>query len=250
MSIAGALRTLAAACVAAAGLAAFGASPVQAATNYVALGDSYSSGTGAGTCGRTTTAYPPLYATKTGATLSFQACSGAKTGDVLNNQVGSLTASTNLVSITIGGNDAGFANILISCLLGGDAGCKSATDRAKTYIRNTLPGQLDNVYAAIKTRAPSAKVVVLSYPHIFTLAASCPGQPSRTSRGYGNEVADALATTTQAAAAKAGFTFSDARTTFAGHEICSSDPYIAGSNYHPNNNGHAKGYLPALEAGV
>ncbi|WP_163510289.1 SGNH/GDSL hydrolase family protein [Fodinicola acaciae] len=249
MSIAGTFRTLAAACLAAAGLVAF-AGPVQAATNYVALGDSYSSGTGAGTCGRTTTAYPAVYADKTGATLNFQACSGAKTGDVLNNQVGALTASTNLVSITIGGNDAGFANILISCLLGGDSGCKSATDRAKTYIHDTLPGQLDQVYAAIRSHAPNAKVVVLSYPHIFTLAASCPGQPSQTSRGYGNSVADALATTTQSSAAKAGFTFSDARTTFAGHEICSSDPYLDGGNYHPNVNGHAKGYVPALEAGV
>jgi lysophospholipase L1-like esterase len=224
--------------------------PATAATAYAALGDSYSSDVGSGTCGRTAQAYPQLYADKTGATLSFQACSGAKTADVLNNQVAALRAATNLVSITIGGNDAGFSDILISCLLGGDSGCRTATNNAKTYVANTLPGKLDEVYSAIHSHAPNAKVVVLSYPHIFTLAASCPGQPSATSRGYANEVADALATTTQAAAGKAGFTFSDARTTFAGHEICSSVPYLSGSTFHPNATGHAQGYLPALESGV
>jgi lysophospholipase L1-like esterase len=254
MSIAGALRTLAvgaAACVAASGMAVLGlTNTAQAATNYIALGDSYSSGVGAGTCGRTTYAYPQLYANQTGDSLAFEACSGAKTADVLANQVGALSASTNLVSITIGGNDAGFGDILLSCVLGGDAGCKTATDKAKQYAKDTLPGKLDQVYAAIHSGAPNAKVVVLSYPHLFTLDASCPGQPSKISRGYGNDVADALATTTQAEAAKAGFSFADARTTFAGHEICSSAPYLDGGTYHPNATGHANGYLPALTAAV
>jgi hypothetical protein len=34
-------------------------------------------------------------------------------------------------------------------------------------IRNTLPGKLDQVYNAIKSRAPTATVIVLSYPRLF-----------------------------------------------------------------------------------
>ncbi|MBO0769122.1 MAG: lipase, partial [Solirubrobacterales bacterium] len=87
----------------------------SAATGYVALGDSYSSGVGtrdyysdSGSCDRSPKAYGPLVAAAKGYSLNFQACSGAKTTDVNSNQLGALNSSTGLVTITIGGNDAGF----------------------------------------------------------------------------------------------------------------------------------------------
>ena len=65
---------------------------------YVALGDSYSSGTGTrsyladGTsCQRSTYAYPSLIAAARGYALNFRACSGAKVADVTNTQLGALT---------------------------------------------------------------------------------------------------------------------------------------------------------------
>ena len=85
-------------------------SPANAATtNYVALGDSYASGYGAGdysggSCYRSAHAYPVLWAQNhAGTTLTFTACSGAVTADVINGQVGSLSAATTLVTISIGG---------------------------------------------------------------------------------------------------------------------------------------------------
>ena len=68
------------------------ATPAQAAApSYVALGDSYSSGTGTrsyiddGTsCQRSTYAYPSLIAAARGYSLNFRACSGAKVADVTN----------------------------------------------------------------------------------------------------------------------------------------------------------------------
>src|SRR5436190_9331779 len=86
------------------------------AVRYVALGDSYSSGTGTrtyfdSTCQRSVYAYPYLLSQRRANTqLTFAACSGAKTGDVLNNQVSSVTSDTKIVTITIGGNDAGFSS--------------------------------------------------------------------------------------------------------------------------------------------
>jgi hypothetical protein len=54
-------------------------------------------------------------------------------------------------------------------------------------------------------------------------------------------------------ASAAGFTFADVRSTFTGHGVCASKPYLNGltiippqNSYHPNANGYTLGYLPAL----
>src|SRR5829696_10091664 len=99
-------------------LCALGVSPpAQAAgSSYVALGDSYSSGTGTRTyladgtsCQRSVYAYPSLLAASKGYTLNFRACSGATTADVSALQLSALGTGTAYVSLTVGGNDAGFA---------------------------------------------------------------------------------------------------------------------------------------------
>src|SRR4051794_36288843 len=87
------------------------------AYDYVALGDSYSSGTGTRTyfdtgCERSVYAYPYLIKGSLGSSFSFQACGGAKTHDVLDNQLGTLTSATQYVTISIGGNDAGFSSVI------------------------------------------------------------------------------------------------------------------------------------------
>jgi hypothetical protein len=247
----------------AASLATLGLTGVaDAATSYVALGDSYSSGVGAGSyldsssCKRSANAYPYLYASASGATLSFQACSGAKTTDVINNQVSALSSGTNLVSITVGGNDAGFSSVMETCVLGGDSQCETAVTNAETYVNNTLPGQLDKVYAAIKSKAPHAHVVVLGYPHFYKIGGSCVVGLSDTSRGYINGGADALDDVMAKRAANAGFTFADVRPAFTGHEICSADPWLhsvtwpVDESYHPTAAGQKGGYLPTFKSGV
>src|SRR6476646_2989153 len=81
------------------------AAAAQAAPQYVDLGDSYGSGVGtrvfyseSGSCKRSPEAYGPKVAAQRGYTLSFQACSGAKTGDVNSKQLGTLSSTTNLVT--------------------------------------------------------------------------------------------------------------------------------------------------------
>src|SRR3954451_19480430 len=144
------------------------------ADNYVALGDSYSSGTGTrdyslnSGCQRGPYAYPALIkADRPNTTLTFVACSGAKTGDVLANQVQSLSTSTNIVTITIGGNDAGFSDVITQCALPWPWSCDTDITNAQNFIRNTLPGRLDSVYNQIRSRSPGATVVVLGYPRLF-----------------------------------------------------------------------------------
>ncbi|WP_106970228.1 SGNH/GDSL hydrolase family protein [Kitasatospora phosalacinea] len=234
-----------------------------AGVNYAALGDSYSAGVGSGSytsesgsCSRSTKAYPYLWKTAHAPTsFSFAACSGAKTDDVIANQLGVLNSSTTLVSLTIGGNDAGFASTMQTCVLDSESACLSAVSAAKSYATNTLPGKLANLYGQIKAKAPNANVVVLGYPHLYQVPGSCIFGISDTKRTAINGAADTLDTVIAKQVAAAGFTFKDVRSAFAGHEICGSSTQWLNSttlpisdSYHPNANGQSGGYLPLFSA--
>ncbi|MDF9812349.1 SGNH/GDSL hydrolase family protein [Streptomyces sp. SPB162] len=245
------------------GLALIGAAPAHAAApSYAALGDSYSAGVGAGSydsssgaCKRSTKAYPALWAAAHApSAFAFTACSGAKTGDVLNNQLGPLNASTGLVSISIGGNDAGFADVMTTCVLNSESTCLARIATARAYADNTLPGLLDNVYNAIHAKAPNAHVVVVGYPHFYKIGGSCWAGLSDTSRAAINGAADELDTVTAKRAADHGFGFADVRGTFTGHELCSGSPWLNSltfpidESYHPKAAGQSGGYLPAFSS--
>lgn len=231
------------------------------AVNYVALGDSYSAGVGSGnylgdsgSCKRSTNAYPYLWqSANSPSSFSFVACSGARTGDVLNSQVSALSSSTTLVSITIGGNDAGFASTMQTCVLSSESSCLSSVSAGEAYAQNTLPAQLDRVYSTIHAKAPNAHVVVLGYPHLYEIGGSCIFGIGDTKRSAINEAADVLDGVIAKRAANAGFTFADVRDVFSGHEICGSlDTWLHSTtwpideSYHPNSSGQAYGYLPVF----
>jgi lysophospholipase L1-like esterase len=235
-----------------------------AADRYVALGDSYSSGTGTrsytldANCQRGVRAYPYLLSQQRPNTaLTFVACSGAKTTDVMNNQISSVTSDTRIVTITIGGNDAGFSSVITQCALPWPFSCDSNITTAQNYIRNTLPGQLNTVYNAIKTRAPSATVVVLGYPRLFAGVDCNAGTFFSTDEmNKLNATADLLRDTERGRAQAYGFTFKDAIPPFIGHAVCSSSEWLNGlsnpvsDSYHPNATGHSSGYLPLVRSVV
>ncbi|MGW1957383.1 SGNH/GDSL hydrolase family protein [Streptomyces sp. NPDC001920] len=245
------------------GAAAAKAADTAATGGYVALGDSYSAGLGAGSyitssgdCKRSTKAYPYLWAAANSpSTFDFTACSGARTSDVTASQLGPLSSSTTLVSITIGGNDAGFSDIMQTCVLQSDSACVSRINTAKAFVDSTLPGRLDTVYSAIRAKAPSAHVVVLGYPRFYKLGvATCLGL-SETKRRALNDAADHIDAATEKRALNHGFTFGDVRPAFTGHEICSGSSWMHAVNwldipesYHPTAAGQSGGYLPVLNS--
>ncbi|BAL91710.1 putative GDSL-like lipase/acylhydrolase [Actinoplanes missouriensis 431] len=235
------------------------AAPAQAAStvDYVALGDSYSSGVGApgqsGTCLRSNNSYAAQWAARNSpASFQFLACGGAVTDDIVNTQAPAMRSGADLVSITIGGNDAGFAPTVITCLTSSDSTCAAKVESGKAYVRNTLPGKLDAAYRAIRAKAPDARVVVLSYPLIFdTSSLFC--EMSVAKRRSLNSGAQALDDMIRSRAEAIGFVYSEVRDEFSGHGVCSSRPYLNGltvippqNSYHPNTNGYTYGYLPAL----
>ena len=241
---------------------AAGAAGTEASTDYVALGDSYSSGTGAGSydlsssCQRSSRAYPALFAAQNAVqSFSFQACGGATSADVRGGQLGSLSSETDLVSVTSGGNDAGFVDVVVACRTGSDQDCFSALDRSEQYIAEALPGELDLLYGDIRAGAPGAHVVVLGYPRLYETT-DCFGAIPVARRERINATADTLNAALRGTAQAHGFAFADVSPAFEGRRICASSPWIHGptwpvsSSYHPNRSGHDSGYLPVLSGSV
>jgi len=230
--------------------------------NYVALGDSYSSGLGAGdyisssgSCDRSTNAYPEQWAAANSpASFNSVACAGATTTDVINSQVSALSSSTSLVSITIGGNDAGFSSVMETCVLSSTSSCLNAVAKAEAFVAGQLPALLDKTLTTIRADAPTATVVVLGYPELYDLSRSstCIGLSTRDRTAL-NQGADALDNALQAAASANHDTFADVRGQFSGHEICDSgswlhsvDIFAISSSYHPTAAGQELGYLPVF----
>lgn len=249
-----------------AAVAAPGENPTgTAAGTYVALGDSYATAPGTreyddpdDECRRGPLSYPRLYAAEN-PSLNFveASCSGATATEVLNSQVPQLTSDTSAVTIQAGGNDVGFVDVLSHCVLTiDDQDCVDAVEEAKQLATTALPGALDQLYAAVGTAAPDAKVVVVGYPRLYTIGGSCSLGLSDTEREALNSAADTLSSVTSARAAEAGFSYLDARPVFDPHTLCSEGPEWVTSlewdklneSYHPNVEGHRDGYLPALKA--
>lgn len=241
------------------------AQPASAAGhNYVALGDSYSSGVGAGSytsesgdCRRSTKAYPHLWAAANApSSFRFAACSGATTSSVSSGQLGALSASTTLVSVTAGGNDMGFADVMQACVLQSEATCVSRVNSAISLMNSSLPGKLDTMYNSIRSRAPQARVVVLGYPRFYKLSGSCIAGLTETERGAINNASDVMNGVIAKRAADAGFAFSSVVDEFTGHELCSGDAWLHSvtvpieNSYHPKATGQSSGYLPAFRTSV
>ncbi|HZU39940.1 MAG TPA: SGNH/GDSL hydrolase family protein [Solirubrobacteraceae bacterium] len=242
------------------GFALLAAPAVASAGIYTGLGDSYSAGSGAGvndlsaSCSRSTAGYPYQVAqTRTDLSLNYLACGGATTSDVVNSQVPYMSSSTSLVTITIGGNDVGFGNLVVACGSGSYAWCESQINTTNGEIANQLPGELDNAYSAIKSKAPGAQVLVLGYPHLFSSkgkTCSATGALSSTEETQLNGVADNLDSTIKTQAGKYAFTYKDAVTPFGGHDVCASSPWLWGDYnpygaayvFHPNATGQSSGY--------
>lgn len=173
-------------------------------TDYVALGDSFQSGEGAGAyisptdtdanhCHRSAHAYPQRLIDQgvVDLTLSFGACSGAVIDDLSVTsapdgppyddgiaQLDRLGSSTKLVTIGIGGNDMKFANILKDCIgstLGdwlnpfSETSCEanSGDELEQNFADVVGGGRLKQVYQKVRERAPFARVVVLTYPRFY-----------------------------------------------------------------------------------
>jgi lysophospholipase L1-like esterase len=250
---------------------------------YVALGDSFSSGEGAGSdsgaapgrpaaCHRSKHAYAPRLAGSNrdryrfSQSRDFLACSGDEVPDVQRRQLPRMGSNIGVVTISIGGNDVGFASVIESCIANQRPGGKTCDRIIKDTFRTKLPRlrtRLNTLYSQISARAPGARVIVLGYPALFEdsySAAVCYSTVlTRGARSDLRAAADTLADTIRPIAEAHGFPYVDPRGAFKDHRVCSSgEDWIHGivgsggpESFHPKSRGQ-KGFADAIrdQAGV
>ncbi|MFG2356416.1 SGNH/GDSL hydrolase family protein [Streptomyces sp. NPDC048521] len=268
-----ALRRAVAVTSAVAGVLALGltAAPAHATTplNYAALGDSYSAASGVLPidptnllCLRSTANYPHVIASRTGARLTDVTCGAAQTKDFTEAQypgvppqADAVTSDTDLVTLTIGGNDNGtFINAITACgtagLLSGGKGspCKDryGTSFDEAIDTNTYPA-LEAALRSVRGKAPDARVAVLGYPWI-TPATADPSCFARLPIASGDvpylrALQAHLNTVVQRAAEETGATYVDFAQASEGHDACKPvgtrwiEPLLFGQSVvpvHPN----------------
>ena len=226
---------------------------------YDALGDSYASGYGVrpydGACGRSQAAYAVQLDGRMKIDLDeLVACAGASTESlVAGGQLAALDEGTDLVTISIGGNDVGWSAAVGACLGGSDAQCTGALAATRATVTQVLPGLLDTVYTQVSARAPGAHVVVTGYPRLFSpeygpfLGASVAEQEAL------NGGADLLNEVIAQAAAEHGFQFVDVTKRVLGHGVNAPDPWILGPSepgaFHPDSEGY-QAYTAAVTAAI
>jgi hypothetical protein len=270
------VRRLAACLVAALVLVLLGAPSSSAATpvRYVALGDSYSAASGVvppdpsapPSCLRSIRNYPHVIAARTGAQLTDVTCGAAETKDYFTSQssgvppqLAAVKRDTQLVTMTIGGNDSGvFINSIVEC---GAAGASTAGqgspckdrygDSFQQTIRTSTYPSLVKALRAVRTAAPHATVAILGYPWILPARGGCFDRMTVAEgdvpylRGIQATLNDAV----RRAAAATGATYVDMNRVSNGHDACTPigvrwvEPVLQGTNpviVHPNALGESR----------
>ena len=250
--------------------------------NYVALGDSYSAASGVQPsdpaapllCLRSTRNYPHVLAAATGANLVDVTCGAAETKHYTTAQypgvppqVDAVHADTDLVTMTIGGNDSGvFIGAILACgsagivTLGHGSPCK---DLYGSYfedtIRNTTYPALVAALRAVRAKAPGADVAILGYPWLLPPTVGCFTKMPVASGDvpYLRSLQTTLNDAVRRAAAATGATYVDFSVASEGHDSCQPtgtrwiEPVLQGTNavvVHPNALGESNMAIQTMTA--
>lgn len=239
-------------------LSSAAATPRHDDLRYDALGDSYASGYGVppyGACGRSQSAYAVQLDGRMKIELDdFAACAGATTETLVSGgQLEALDAGTDLVTISIGGNDIGWSQTVGACLGGSDGQCAGSLALTEAKVSNQLPGLLDSVYSRITAQAPNAHVVVVGYAPLFSPEYGAFLGASSTEQQALNDGAGLLNDVIAAEAARHDFQFVDVTKRFDGHGVNSTDPWLLGpfdpGAFHPNLEGY-RAFTAAVTAAI
>ncbi|GAA4773152.1 SGNH/GDSL hydrolase family protein [Actinomycetospora chlora] len=241
-----------------------GGGPVE----YVNMGDSYSAGSGVQPpaigappqCLQSARNWGHVLAARWGYELTDVSCGGAQTKDYTTSQypgvrpqVAALSASTDVVTMTIGGNDGGvFIDAIRSC--GTAAATTAGTgnpcerqngSRFTDTIRDDTYPAIVRALETVKAAAPNARIAIAGYLQILPAQRGCyPIMPVATGDvPYLNDIEATLNDAVRRAAAAADVTFVDVTPASQGHDACQPigtrwiEPVVGGTNpvvVHPN----------------
>ena len=243
------VRNLAVAAALALTATALVGAPAQSAdpVNYVAMGDSFSAGTGIWpsdssanpACLRSANDIGHLLAPQIGAQLTDVACGGAKTGDFAGKQYGfiapqlnALSADTDVVTMTIGGNDNDvFVSMIMACASasaltwGFGSPCKSIYGNTfKNKI--AIAGYLTVLPATWNSGCWDSGIARGDVPYIFDIQNYINATVKRAAAAAGVTYVDVSESLTHDACRPAGQRWTASITSF---EAAPAHPNLAGS---------------------
>ncbi|WP_307104940.1 SGNH/GDSL hydrolase family protein [Arthrobacter globiformis] len=245
--------------------------------SYVALGDSYAAGQGAGpyvdACLRSDHSYPALLdAARKISLTGSAACSGATTGTVRAEQIPSLSKKVDLVTVTAGGNDLDSIGALVICSQDTGPACPAALAQRAAVLQQALNSPATSPFfqdllamlADVKAKAPRADIYVTGYPLLFEPGSGPAADPVN---GLTQQLNAVIANAARAAdGGRSKVHYVDVSRAFAGHGIGSPQPWIVGlpplctatatcgtssaDIFHPTADGYAEGYAASIRAAL
>ncbi|MDF1604257.1 SGNH/GDSL hydrolase family protein [Nocardioides sp. YIM 152315] len=228
------------------------ASSATAYDTYVALGDSYTAAplvppTDTSTvCLRSGVNYPALVAeAMPGTALTDVSCSGASTANARQPQRGrtgsvppqldAVERGTDLVTISLGGNDENlFGTLLLGCtrLAADEPTGSPCTDRFADRVAPVLVTVRDNLARVVRDvhdRARQARVLVVGYPQIVPASGTCDDLPlAPGDYAFARDANERLTEAVHDAADYADAEYVDVWAATEDHDICADDPWING----------------------
>jgi lysophospholipase L1-like esterase len=206
---------------------------------YVALGDSYAAGQGAepylDSCLRSPSSYPALAdASRWVRLVQNAACSGASGDDVVADQLKRLSPDTDVVTLTVGGNNLDLPALVLACSTS-ELACATALAQRQALLTQALfdpassplVADLAATIDAIQAKAPNATIYVTGYPLLFD-----PAFPDPALALAVNSLTVMLNMVIENVAEAKGATYVDVTGAFATHGIGSGDPWF---NFDPLN---------------
>ncbi len=251
-------------------------SDLDGVIEYVALGDSYTAAPGVPTtdpanpCFRSDHNYPSLVAERRPRTMLVDvSCSGATTDAMTEAQIAgippqfdALSDDTDLVTIGIGGNDAGvYLTWLYQCqeLAASDPQGSPCADANETADGDALLDMvaplekaLTRVIEGVQERAPQATVIMVTYPQILPDHGTCPDLLPYAAGDYAyiNSIISAQNDAIVAAAKETGVEWVDVEKASRGHDVCAKQPWVNGSLTNDWSRGNALHPFPEEQAAV
>lgn len=163
--------------------------PVVVDTNlrYVALGDSYASGVGSGgggyspkngdydrCCSRNKNGYPGLLARSLDvSSFDYRSCMGAVAlgnGNTVMNQMRMARHDAQLVTVTVGGNDMGFVDVITACLAPRlmTKRCINTINHSRKLVKTKVKPNLRKLQFELRRKFKKSAIVFTGYPRPYS----------------------------------------------------------------------------------
>jgi lysophospholipase L1-like esterase len=216
------------------------------------MGSSIAAGPGVGArdpgspplCARSAANYAHLFAAKRGLMLKDVTCSGATTAGILNGQrmlppqINAAGPETQLVTISVGGNDVHLAGNLFAW------SCANAPDKIPAAWRpfictetpqsqvnqefSELEAHMQAIVDGVRQRAPHARIVIVDYVRLLPPSGSCfdrlPLTEAQLAEGRATE--EQLAALTAKVARETGTSLLQVSSLSQGHGVCAADSWV------------------------